>query len=149
MAYTISDACIGCRACSKICPTGAITGEKKECHTLAAETCIECGACGRVCPSGAVLDPFGLILERVPRKQWDRPEFDLKKCMSCAICLDTCPASAISQALRLKGSRHLFPLLADDALCMGCGFCAADCPADAVVMIPRQDTPPEEPAEAA
>ena len=148
MAYTISDACIGCRACLKICPTGAISGEKKECHTLAPETCIECGACGRVCPSGAVLDHFGLAMKRIPKKQWDRPEFDLKTCMSCAICLDTCPTSAISQELILKGSPHLFPHLKDESLCIACGFCASDCPADAVDMVSRQEAKTAEPVKA-
>lgn len=148
MAYTISDACIGCRACAKICPTGAVTGEKKEVHAIAGDICIECGACGRVCPSDAVLDHFGLAFKRVPKKQWDRPEFDLKKCMSCAICLDTCPASAISQALLVKGSPHLFPVLEDESLCIACCFCALDCPADAVDMVSRQKTKTAEPAEA-
>jgi len=149
MAYTISDACIGCRACANVCPTGAITGEKKEVHAIAADTCIECGACGRVCPSAAVLDHFGLAFERIPKKQWDRPGFDLKKCMSCTICLDSCPTSAISQSLLVKGSPHLFPFLTDESLCIACGFCATDCPEEAVAMIPRQDTKPKEPAEVA
>ncbi|WDP93236.1 MAG: 4Fe-4S binding protein [Desulfobacter sp.] len=137
MAYTISNECIGCMACAKICPTNAVTGEKKQIHAIDPAACIECGACGRVCPSRAVLDHFGLAFERIPKKEWDCPQFDLKTCMSCTICLDTCPVSAISQALLLKGNPHLFPVLADEALCIGCGFCAGDCPADAVTMVPR------------
>ncbi len=147
MAYTISDACIGCRACAERCPTGAISGEKKEIHLIYPDTCIECGTCGRVCPSGAVLDHFGLALKRIPKTQWDRPEFNLDKCMSCTICLDTCPTSAIDQDLGKKGSPHLFPFLKNASACMGCGFCALDCPADAIDMIGRQEADHPEPVK--
>lgn len=137
MAYTISNTCIGCMACAKICPTRAITGKNKGLHTIDPDLCIECGACGRICPSDAVQDHFGLTFKRVLKKAWECPCFDLNTCMSCTICLDTCPVSAISQKRLLQGNPHLFPMLENQAICMGCGFCAIDCPADAITMVAR------------
>jgi len=45
-----SEACDGCHACVKVCPTDAITGERKSLHTLSQEACISCGACYDACP---------------------------------------------------------------------------------------------------
>ena len=35
MAYTIDDTCIGCTACTKRCPTNAITGTRNVIHVIA------------------------------------------------------------------------------------------------------------------
>lgn len=149
MAYTITADCIGCRACITICPSHAVTGEKKEIHEINEESCIDCGACSRVCPSDCILDNFGLSTQRIPKKDWERPFFDLDTCMSCNICLDTCPAGALSSNLQKVGSKHLFPFLAQESLCMACGFCVQDCPSDSVSMGPRETlTPPRQKAEA-
>ena len=54
ITYSINECCTGCRACVKACPQGAITGKRKERHTLAAAQCIKCGACRSVCQFDAV-----------------------------------------------------------------------------------------------
>jgi len=54
--YSIDpEQCVGCLRCLRSCPTGAITGEKREPHTLNQGLCIKCGACYDVCKFNAVI----------------------------------------------------------------------------------------------
>ena len=48
------DLCKGCTQCTKVCPTGAITGEKKEAHTIAQQDCTKCGSCRSTCKFNAI-----------------------------------------------------------------------------------------------
>jgi len=53
--YLIDDElCTGCGRCKKECPTNAITGTKKETHTIDLNECIKCGVCFGVCKFEAV-----------------------------------------------------------------------------------------------
>jgi NADH-quinone oxidoreductase subunit F len=55
VTYSIDpEACTGCAACVRVCPTGAITGEKKQAHLLDPDICIKCGACYEKCRFDAV-----------------------------------------------------------------------------------------------
>jgi NADH-quinone oxidoreductase subunit F len=47
--------CKGCGVCLKKCPTGAITGSKKNPHVINEELCIKCGACIEACKLNAVI----------------------------------------------------------------------------------------------
>jgi len=49
------EACTGCVRCMKACSTGAISGEKKEPHTIDQLKCEKCGICLEVCEFGAVV----------------------------------------------------------------------------------------------
>lgn len=134
MAFFITERCTGCTACRQICPTRAISGEKKQRHKISDPACIDCGACGRVCPAQAVVNPFGRMASKIPKKQWPRPLFDLEQCMSCRICIDACPTHALETVLQKVRDLRPYPWLAREPDCMACGFCAADCPVNAVTL---------------
>jgi NADP-reducing hydrogenase subunit HndC len=60
--YRIDEhACTGCRACVSACPSGAITGERKQAHVLDQDLCIKCDACRQVCRYDAVRVDSGLL----------------------------------------------------------------------------------------
>ncbi|MFY9114288.1 MAG: NADH-ubiquinone oxidoreductase-F iron-sulfur binding region domain-containing protein [Dethiobacteria bacterium] len=61
------DKCRGCGLCFKVCPAGAISGEKKEPHVIDADLCNRCGICAEVCPEkiGAVECNSGMKLRPV------------------------------------------------------------------------------------
>jgi NADH:ubiquinone oxidoreductase subunit F (NADH-binding) len=56
ITYSIDqEKCTGCGACSRNCPQDAITGAKKEPHTILEDKCIRCGICMESCKFDAVL----------------------------------------------------------------------------------------------
>lgn len=50
----ISEACIGCGACVRVCPRFAHERNAEENHILNREKCIRCLKCTDVCPAGAL-----------------------------------------------------------------------------------------------
>ncbi|MCU0726355.1 MAG: 4Fe-4S binding protein [Planctomycetes bacterium] len=49
-----TDLCEGCQACQKVCPTGAISGAKKQPHRIDPEICTACGMCRTKCKFDAI-----------------------------------------------------------------------------------------------
>lgn len=45
----IAEKCEGCMLCLKSCPVGAVSGIKKELHSIDKDNCIKCGTCIELC----------------------------------------------------------------------------------------------------
>ena len=52
--YMINEKCIGCTACSRVCPVSCISGKVKVRHEINQNACIKCGACYNTCKFSAI-----------------------------------------------------------------------------------------------
>lgn len=59
--------------------------------------------------------------------------FDLQNCLSCSICVQACPVSALSLTKKGKSGKYsnLFPEVVAKK-CLGCGICIKNCPMDCI-----------------
>lgn len=46
--------CIGCGACTGVCPTSSLSLNEEGKSVCNEDTCIDCGACVATCPVGAI-----------------------------------------------------------------------------------------------
>ncbi len=51
----ITEECIGCTKCSRVCPVSCIDGKVKERHVIDQSECIKCQACIAACPVNAII----------------------------------------------------------------------------------------------
>ncbi|MGB4589528.1 MAG: NADH-ubiquinone oxidoreductase-F iron-sulfur binding region domain-containing protein [Clostridiaceae bacterium] len=50
----IVENCVGCTACRRVCPVGAVSGHPKQVHFIDPNICIACGACFDACKFNAI-----------------------------------------------------------------------------------------------
>ena len=64
-----------------------------------------------------------------------KPVFDYPSCVSCGICAQACPVSALGMKKAGKSGkyRNVFPELVNGN-CIGCGTCARACPMGVIAM---------------
>ena len=64
-----------------------------------------------------------------------QPVFDYHNCVSCGICAQACPVSALAMQREGKSGkyRNVFPE-PDKERCTGCGICAGACPMGVITM---------------
>jgi ferredoxin-type protein NapF len=128
------DACKGCGACVRACPTGIISlVHSLPAIDLAAGECTFCGKCADACPQ-AVFHPEPV--SRFPHAVAISPSCFAKSGTACQSCGDACPEQAISFRPRIGGP--FVPEL-DEAACTGCGACIGICPAGAIGVAQRGD----------
>lgn len=51
----VTEKCIGCGACKRVCPVDCISGAKKQPHFIHTKTCTHCGQCIQACPVNAIV----------------------------------------------------------------------------------------------
>jgi formate hydrogenlyase subunit 6/NADH:ubiquinone oxidoreductase subunit I len=141
MPHFIMDNCIGCAACSKVCPTQCITGEKKELFIIDSELCIDCSICGNVCPVEAIIDNEGTPVEkRKITKDRTKARVVVELCSGCVFCVDACPYGALEMVPAPEGAGGLLGLQPQqvarviEAKCTGCRLCEEACIKEAVVV---------------
>ena len=156
MAYKIIETCIGCTACTKRCPTEAITGTRNVIHQIDPDLCIDCGACGVVCPPEAILDEVGDVARTFPRKEWPKAIVIEDNCIGsgCELCIQVCPFDALDLDLSGGKVEDFFGVAnVIERRCTGCRLCEESCGWSAIYIDPPREMqkklvwPEEEPAE--
>jgi len=141
LAHTINERCIGCTACVGVCPTSAISGQRKQIHWIDPQLCIDCDACVRVCPVLAIADQFGQYKPRIPKRaDWPKPVIDPVACTGCEFCVDICPFDCLT----LAGDGPFFgtAVLVRPNACVGCQECEEVCAKGAIlVLLPGEPHP--------
>ena len=134
MSCFITDTCIGCMACIKVCPVNAITGEQDKLHIIDPELCIECEACGRVCPNGSIITENGITIQRLRKADWLQPIITIDKCVACESCVAVCPTGALAMFSETLPLTENYAVLAHPSQCISCNWCFNVCQFDAIKM---------------
>ena len=101
VAKVNEDRCVGCMACSHVCPRELIVAVEPHrnvviaCNSMAKGAvttrsctigCIGCGLCKKICPEGAITVTNNLAV------------IDYDKCTNCGLCATVCPKHLIKDS---------------------------------------------------
>ena len=142
MSYKIIETCIGCTACTKRCPTEAITGDRNGMHIIDPELCIDCGACGVVCPVECILDETGEVLKEFPRREWPKAIVIDDNCIGsgCELCIHICPFDALVLDTSGEQVGDFFGVAkVIEKRCTGCRLCEDACGWSAIYIDPPRE----------
>lgn len=67
--YIDEESCKGCGACKRVCPSEAISGEKKKLHVIDQSLCLKCRACYERCKFGSVKAGPASLRDEILKKQ--------------------------------------------------------------------------------
>jgi Pyruvate/2-oxoacid:ferredoxin oxidoreductase delta subunit len=77
IAYEIAEErCTGCMVCARNCPIEAISGQKREPHTINLAVCVRCGLCRQLCKFDAVIVHAGRKEAEVEKAMCIRVDHD-------------------------------------------------------------------------
>ena len=142
MTYKIIETCIGCTACTKRCPTEAITGTRNQIHQIDPDLCIDCGACAVVCPPEAILDELGDVGKTFPRKEWPKAIVVEDNCIGsgCELCIAVCPFDALELDVSGEKVGDFFGVASViERRCTGCRLCEQSCGWSAIYIDPPRE----------
>ena len=159
MSYKIIETCIGCTACTKRCPTEAITGSRNQIHQIDPDLCIDCGACGCRLPAGS--DPRRAGRRRPhlpaqangPRPSSSKTTASAPAASSASPSAPSTPSSSTSAASKVGDFFGVASVI--ERRCTGCRLCEQSCGWSAIYIDPPREMqkkrvwPDEEPAEEA
>lgn len=129
MPHFITDTCVGCTICAIKCPTGAITGIKKDIHVIDPDLCIDCSVCGHYCPYDSIVNDGGDLVKRVKAKDIHKAQVNIEDCTGCTWCVDICPFDAIVMVEDPHPENYNPGIVAAviDKSCVGCKLCEEAC----------------------
>jgi len=139
--YSIVETCIGCTACTKRCPTNAITGERNQLHVIDPTLCIDCGACGVVCPPEAILDTYGNVCRSIKKDQCPMAVVIVEFCIVIRRQprSNLCPFDALSLQHTDRIDDFFGVSTVDEKKCTGCRLCEDVCGWDAIHIFPLKE----------
>ncbi len=127
MAFRIGETCNGCGLCARRCPTGCITGNKKERHVIDEASCIDCEVCGSYCAFDSVYDGAGNPTVFIKPNLRPRAAVEPDLCSWCASFVDICPFDCLEMTPDERSSHFEAATLVLPKKCVACQLCVLVC----------------------